>query len=95
MRDKPAVKIEEFEDLRALRGSRLEALRGSRKGHFSIRIDDRYRVCFKWNEKGPTGVEIVDYHREEAATDPPGQNSASRPEGRNSQHNTSCAVWRE
>jgi proteic killer suppression protein len=51
-----------LEDLRALRGNRLEALRGSRKGQFSIRINDQYRICFEWKVKGPTNVEITDYH---------------------------------
>jgi proteic killer suppression protein len=51
-----------LEDLRALRGNRLEALSGSRKGQFSIRINDRYRICFNWEAKGPTDVEITDYH---------------------------------
>jgi len=51
-----------LEDLRALRGSRLERLRGSRKGQFSIRINDQFRICFKWKAKGPTDVEIVDHH---------------------------------
>jgi toxin HigB-1 len=51
-----------LEDLRALRGNRLEALAGKRKGQFSIRINDQYRICFKWKAKGPTDVEITDYH---------------------------------
>jgi len=51
-----------LEDLRALRGNRLEALGGSRKGQFSIRINDQYRICFKWEAKGPADVEITDYH---------------------------------
>ncbi len=51
-----------LDDLRALRGNRLEALSGSRKGQFSIRINDQYRICFKWEAKGPTDVEITDYH---------------------------------
>jgi proteic killer suppression protein len=51
-----------LEDLRALRGNRLEALSGSRKGQFSIRINDQYRICFNWEAKGPTNVEITDYH---------------------------------
>ena len=51
-----------LEDLRALRGNRLEALSGSRKGQFSIRINDQFRICFTWKAKGPTDVEIVDYH---------------------------------
>jgi proteic killer suppression protein len=51
-----------LDDLRALRGNRLQALRGSRKGQFSIRINDQYRICFKWEAKGPIDVEITDYH---------------------------------
>jgi proteic killer suppression protein len=51
-----------LEDLRALRGNRLEALSGSRKGQFSVRINDQYRICFNWKAKGPTDVEITDYH---------------------------------
>ena len=51
-----------LEDLRALRGNRLEALIGNRKGQFSIRINDQYRICFNWETKGPTDVEITDYH---------------------------------
>ena len=51
-----------LEDLRALRGNRLEALIGSRKGQFSIRINGQYRICFNWEAKGPADVEITDYH---------------------------------
>ena len=53
-----------LEDLRALPGNRLEALRGDRRGQFSIRINVRWRICFEWREgaAGPSGVEIVDYH---------------------------------
>jgi toxin HigB-1 len=51
-----------LEDLRALRGNRLEALSGSRRGQFNIRINDQYRICFRWKAKGPTDVEITDYH---------------------------------
>lgn len=51
-----------LEDLRALRGNRLEALSGDRKGQFSIRINDQYRICFNWEAKGPSDVEITDYH---------------------------------
>ena len=50
-----------LEDLRALRGNRLEAPIGVRKGKFSIRINDQYRICFKWKAEGPTDVEITDY----------------------------------
>ena len=46
-------------------GNRLEALRGRRKGQWSIRITDQWRICFEWPEgsPGPGNVEIVDYHR--------------------------------
>ena len=50
------------EDPRAFRGNRLEALTGSRKGQFSIRINDQYRICFNREAKGPTDVEITDDH---------------------------------
>jgi len=43
-------------------GNRLEALKGERKGQHSIRINDRWRVCFRWSEGGASDVEIVDYH---------------------------------
>lgn len=51
-------------DLSALPGNRFEALKGDRKGQFSIRINDQWRICFSWPEgtKGPSNVEIVDYH---------------------------------
>ncbi len=51
-------------DLAALPGNRLEALKGDRKGQYSIRINDRWRICFQWSQEqpGPTTVEIVDYH---------------------------------
>lgn len=51
-------------DLAALPGNRLEALRGDRKGQWSIRINDQWRICFEWPDggPGPTNVEIVDYH---------------------------------
>ncbi len=48
--------------LRAPPGNRLEALRGDRAGQHSIRINDQFRVCFVWTERGPKDVEIVDYH---------------------------------
>ena len=53
---------ESLEDLRIPRGNRLEALSGSRKGQFSMRINEQYRVCFEWTSSGPANVEIVDYH---------------------------------
>ena len=43
-------------------GNRLETLSGQRKGQFSIRINDQFRICFKWSETGPEDVEITDYH---------------------------------
>lgn len=43
-------------------GNKLEALLGDREGEYSIRINDRYRICFKWTEIGPDAVEIIDYH---------------------------------
>ena len=43
-------------------GNRLEALKGARRGQFSIRINDQWRICFRWTASGPDGVEIVDYH---------------------------------
>lgn len=49
-------------ELRAPPGNRLEALSGNRKGQHSIRINDRYRICFVWTDLGPYEVEIVDYH---------------------------------
>ena len=49
-------------DLSTLRGNRLEALAGDRAGQHSIRINDQFRICFKWEEKGAYDVEIVDYH---------------------------------
>jgi Plasmid maintenance system killer protein len=51
-----------LEDLRIPPGNRLEALRGDRKGFMSIRINDQFRVCFRWTPSGPADVEIVDYH---------------------------------
>ena len=49
-------------DLAALPGNRLEALRGDRKGQHSIRINDQYRICFEWRAGDAHNVEIVDYH---------------------------------
>ena len=51
-------------DLAALPGNQLEALKGGRAGQFSIRINDQWRICFRWPEgsPGPVDVEIVDYH---------------------------------
>jgi len=51
-----------LDGLRVPPGNRLEALRGDRRGQHSIRINDLYRVCFRWTVEGPEDVEIVDYH---------------------------------
>ena len=51
-----------LQDLRVPPGNRLESLRGDRSGQFSIRVNDRWRVCFRWTESGAEDVEIVDYH---------------------------------
>ncbi|MEO6909487.1 MAG: type II toxin-antitoxin system RelE/ParE family toxin [Edaphobacter sp.] len=51
-----------LDDLREPAGNRLEALKGSRQGQFSIRVNDRYRICFLWQNNEPHEVEIVDYH---------------------------------
>ncbi len=48
--------------LRSPPGNRLEALKADRRGQFSIRVNDRWRVCFVWAEAGPDRVEVVDYH---------------------------------
>jgi proteic killer suppression protein len=49
-------------DLRVPPGNRLEALKSDRQGQHSIRINDQWRICFVWDEGGPSHVEIVDYH---------------------------------
>ena len=51
-----------LEFLRSPPGNRLEALVGTRKGQYSIRINDQFRICFRWTTEGPTDIEIVDYH---------------------------------
>lgn len=48
--------------LRSPPGNRLEALHGRRKGQYSIRINDRWRICFRWSDGDASDVEIVDYH---------------------------------
>jgi toxin HigB-1 len=53
---------ETLDDLRTAPSNHLEKLRGDRAGEYSIRINDRYRVCFRWSADGATDVEIVDYH---------------------------------
>ena len=53
-----------LKDLAVLPGNRLEVLKGNRKGQYSIRVNDQWRICFEWTEgaPGPSNVEIVDYH---------------------------------
>ena len=51
-----------IQDLRMPPGNRLEQLKGNRAGQWSIRINDQWRICFRWTEGGPDDVEIVDYH---------------------------------
>ena len=51
-----------LEDLRAPPGNRLEALKGDRSGQHSIRINDQWRICFRWEAGDAYGVEIADYH---------------------------------
>ena len=49
-------------DLSIPPGNRLEVLRGDREGQYSIRINERYRICFGWSDPGASDVEITDYH---------------------------------
>ncbi len=51
-----------LDDLRIPPGNHLEALKGDRSGQYSIRINDQWRVCFRWTDAGAENVEIVDYH---------------------------------
>lgn len=66
---KAELKLDQLEVATALAdlnlpGNRLEALKGDRKGQFSVRVNDQWRICFEWPDRspGPTQVEIVDYH---------------------------------
>ena len=52
----------DVQDLRVPPGNHLEALKNDRKGQFSIRINDQWRICFAWKPDGAHDVEIVDYH---------------------------------
>ena len=52
----------DLNDLRSPPGNRLEALTADRRGQYSIRINDQFRICFVWTADGPADVEIVDYH---------------------------------
>jgi toxin HigB-1 len=53
---------ESLQDLRVPPGNRLEPLSGTREGQYSIRVNEQYRVCFRWTEAGPSEVEVIDYH---------------------------------
>ena len=55
-------RAQRLEDLRVPPGNRLEALRGDRKGQHSIRVNDQWRICFRWKDGDAFDVEIVDYH---------------------------------
>lgn len=55
-------RVAHLEQLRAPPGNRLEALRGDRAGQHSIRINDQWRICFRWRDGGAEDVEICDYH---------------------------------
>jgi proteic killer suppression protein len=52
----------DLRDLRQPPGNRLEALTKERRGQHSIRINDQFRICFRWTPQGPTDVEVTDYH---------------------------------
>jgi proteic killer suppression protein len=52
-----------LDDLRVPPGNRLEALKGDRAGQYSVRVNDPFRVCFRWTAAGPAEVEIVDDHQ--------------------------------
>lgn len=54
--------VESLDELKVPPGNRLESLYGNRKGQYSIRINNQYRICFKWGKSGPNEVEITDYH---------------------------------
>jgi proteic killer suppression protein len=52
----------DLRDLRSPPGNRLEALKGTWSGFYSIRINDQWRIVFRWTEHGPEDVDVVDYH---------------------------------
>jgi toxin HigB-1 len=55
-------RVRAVEDLRVPPGNRLELLRGNRSGQYNIRVNDQYRVCFRWEDGYADEVEITDYH---------------------------------
>ena len=54
--------VTSLQDLQEIRGNRFEKLKGDRKGQFSIRINDQYRICFRWEKENASDGEIADYH---------------------------------
>jgi len=54
--------IDSLDDLRSPPGNRLETLKGTRQGQYSIRINKQWRICFNWHENNAHDVEIIDYH---------------------------------
>jgi toxin HigB-1 len=69
IKHKLGMKLDQLEAATSLRdldlpGNRLEALRGDRKGQYSVRVNDQWRICFEWPKgaDGPVNVEVVDYH---------------------------------
>ena len=54
--------VQSLEELKVPPGNRFERLSGDRKGEFSIRINQQYRICFMWGKSGPCNVEVTDYH---------------------------------
>jgi proteic killer suppression protein len=54
--------VTKLNELNVPPGNRLEALSADRKGQYSIRLNNQYRICFNWTDSGPIRVEIIDYH---------------------------------
>jgi len=54
--------VTSMQDLQEIQGNRFEKLRGDRKGQYSIRINEQYRICFRWEKENAVDVEIPDYH---------------------------------
>ena len=52
----------DLKDLKVMPGNRLEILKGNLKGYYSIRVNDQWRIIFKWSESGADNVSIIDYH---------------------------------
>jgi proteic killer suppression protein len=54
--------VQSLDELKVPPGNHLESLSGNRRGQYSIRINEKYRICFIWGEAGPENVEVIDYH---------------------------------